>query len=113
MALRSVSNGANIADSTIEANLAQNAESFYAGSHTGYEPNALEGLKLSLPLVAEKNIKIIVNGGSLNPEGLARVVASLVRRQRLYAYAAPEQMLNSDSLGARKKLRSQGCLAER
>jgi len=61
-----------------EANLAQNAEAFQAGNHDGYEPNALDGLRQSLEVAAERNIKLIVNGGALNSEGLAKVIASLV-----------------------------------
>jgi len=59
--------------------LAQNAERFSEGLHPGYEPNALEGLRLSLEPAAKHKIKLIVNGGALNPEGMAKVVNGLVR----------------------------------
>jgi hypothetical protein len=58
-----------------EANLAQNADSYSAGTHAGYDPNAYEGICMSLEPAAKSNIKIIVNGGALNPEGLARKIA--------------------------------------
>ncbi|KAH0841223.1 hypothetical protein FOPE_06170 [Fonsecaea pedrosoi] len=70
-------------DYLAEANLAQNAENYQAGAHHGYDPNALEGLKLSLEVAAERRIKLIVNGGALNPEGLAKVVDSMAREKKL------------------------------
>ncbi|KPM46511.1 hypothetical protein AK830_g170 [Neonectria ditissima] len=74
----------------LQANLAQNSTSFREGSHPGYEPNALQGLQLSLKLAAEKGIKLIVNGGALNPEGLARAVADSVRDPGLEKSATSE-----------------------
>jgi hypothetical protein len=47
--------------------------------HPGYEKNALEGLRLSLEVANDRRIKIIVNGGALNPKGLATIVAEMVR----------------------------------
>ena len=48
------------------------------GDHPGYERTALEGLKLSLPALAEKGIKIVINGGALNPRGLAEETEKMV-----------------------------------
>lgn len=59
-------------------NLAQNAEVMAAGNHPGYETTALEGLTLSLDVLSEKGIKVIINGGSLNPRGLAEKVQEMV-----------------------------------
>lgn len=59
-------------------NIAQNAEKMAAGSHPGYEPSALEGLTLSLEVLNEKRIKVIINGGALNPKGLAEQVQTMV-----------------------------------
>lgn len=70
--------GAILTSCCIEANLGANAEKFQRNEHAGFEPNALEGLKLSLDAVSERKIKIIVNGGALNPEGLARMVQDMV-----------------------------------
>ncbi|MCJ1395916.1 hypothetical protein MMC18_008802 [Xylographa bjoerkii] len=58
-------------DYLAEMNLAQNAEAMRTGSHPGYEPTALEGLTLSLDVIYEKRIKVIINGGALNPKALA------------------------------------------
>jgi hypothetical protein len=59
-------------------NIAENAEAYRSGRHPGYEPFALEGIKGSLDLVAQKNVKSIINGGSLNPKGLAEECVKLV-----------------------------------
>lgn len=59
-------------------NLAENAESMTAGTHPGYEATALEGLTLSLEVLNEKRIKVVINGGALNPHGLAERVLELV-----------------------------------
>jgi hypothetical protein len=59
-------------------NIAENAEAYRSGKHPGYEPFALEGIKGSLDCVAQKNVKIIINGGSLNPKGLAEECVKLV-----------------------------------
>ena len=59
-------------------NIAENAEAFRKGKHDGWEPTAWEGLSMSIDALAEKNVKAIINGGALNPGGLARKVQSLV-----------------------------------
>ena len=61
-------------------NVAQNAEAMAAGSHPGYEATALEGLTLSLEVLNEKRIKVVINGGGLNPKGLAEKVQQMVSR---------------------------------
>lgn len=38
---------------------------------------------MSLEVAAERRIKLIVNGGALNPEGLARVIESKAREKKL------------------------------
>jgi hypothetical protein len=59
-------------------NLADQAEAMAAGENPGYISSALEGIRLSLALINEKRTKIIVNGGGLNPRGLAKEVNQLV-----------------------------------
>lgn len=58
--------------------MANNAEAFAQGKHSGYEETAWQGLKQSLPVIAQKRIKVAINGGALNPGGLATKVAALV-----------------------------------
>jgi hypothetical protein len=65
-------------------NIAENAEAYRAGKHPGYEPFALEGIRESLDLVAQKNVKVILNGGSLNPRGLAAECCTLVSRRKSF-----------------------------
>jgi len=59
-------------------NLAQNAEAMAAGGHPGYEATALDGLSLSLEVLNEKRIKVVINGGALNPKGLAEKIQTMV-----------------------------------
>ncbi|KAF4334673.1 DUF1446 domain protein [Fusarium beomiforme] len=65
-------------DYLAEVNIANNAEAYAKGLHPGYEETALKGLELSIDTIAEKRIKVAINGGALNPEGLAVKVAALV-----------------------------------
>ena len=62
----------------IEMNLAENAEAYRAGQHPGYAETAWAGLQQSLDIIAERKIKVVINGGSLNPAGLAAKVSALV-----------------------------------
>lgn len=59
-------------------NLAENAEAFKVGAQPGWVDTAWAGLQESLEVLAERRIKVVINGGSLNPGGLAQKVASLV-----------------------------------
>lgn len=58
--------------------MAQNAEAFAAGKHQGYEPTAWDGLQQSMETINAKGIKVIINGGALNPLGLAKRCQSLM-----------------------------------
>ena len=62
----------------VEMNLASNATATREGKHPGYEPTALEGLTMSLDVIAEKKIKVVINGGSLRPKALAEKVHEMV-----------------------------------
>ncbi|KAH0831512.1 hypothetical protein FOPE_00480 [Fonsecaea pedrosoi] len=65
-------------DYLAEVNLADKAELFVAGQADGWEPTAYDGIAETLDVLEEKRIKVIVNGGSLNPAGLAAKVQRLV-----------------------------------
>ncbi|KAM3553463.1 hypothetical protein MY1884_006661 [Beauveria asiatica] len=65
-------------DYLAEVNIANNAESYRKGQHPGYEETAWEGLQQSIDVIAERQIKIAINGGALNPEGLAKKTAELI-----------------------------------
>lgn len=57
-------------DYLAEMNLAENAELMAAGKHDGWEPTAWDGIFESLDVLNEKRIRLIINGGALNPAGL-------------------------------------------
>ena len=61
-----------------ELNIGDNAEATAAGDHEGWEPSAWDGIQQSIELIAEKSIKVIINGGALNPRGLAEKCQQLV-----------------------------------
>lgn len=58
--------------------MANNSESYAQGKHPGYEETAWNGLQQAIGVIAEKRIKVAINGGALNPEGLGLRVAGLV-----------------------------------
>lgn len=64
-----------------ELNLAQNAEAFAKGQHPGYEPSAWDGIQQSIDTINAKRIKVILNGGALNPLGLAKQCQELVAKK--------------------------------
>jgi hypothetical protein len=70
-------------DYLAEMNLAENAEKMAVGQHDGWEPTAWDGLAQTLDVIKEKNIKIIINGGALNPRGLARKAQNFVNEHKL------------------------------
>jgi hypothetical protein len=72
-----------VGDYLAEVNIAVNAEAYARGDHDGWEPSALEGLEMSLDVIHDKRIKVIINGGAQNPEGLARRVQAKITAQGL------------------------------
>jgi hypothetical protein len=72
-----------IGDYLAEVNIAQNAEAHAAGQHPGWEQTCWDGIEQSIEILAEKRIKVIVNGGAHNPKGLAEKVQQLVSRRPL------------------------------
>ena len=75
-------------DYLAEMNLAENAEKMALGQHDGWEPTAWDGLEATIDLVQEKGIKIIINGGALNPRGLAQKTQKLVNEKGLHLKCA-------------------------
>ena len=61
-----------------EVNLAKNAEAWRAGKHPGYEDTAWQGLQQTIDVIAEKGIRVVINGGALDPRALALKVEALV-----------------------------------
>jgi hypothetical protein len=62
----------------IELTLADTVQRTKASSHRGFEETALEGISLALEVANKKRIKIVVNGGAVNPKGLAEEVTKIV-----------------------------------
>jgi hypothetical protein len=65
-------------DYLAEMNLAEDAEAYAAGKHDGWEETAWLGLEMSVEELAKKGTKVVINGGCLNPKGLAEKVSDLV-----------------------------------
>ncbi|KAF2017610.1 DUF1446-domain-containing protein [Aaosphaeria arxii CBS 175.79] len=65
-------------DYLAEVNIAENAQAHAAGQHPGWEQTAWDGIEQTIDLLNEKRIKVIVNGGAHNPQGLAEKVHELV-----------------------------------
>ncbi|KAK7228194.1 hypothetical protein V2G26_000364 [Clonostachys chloroleuca] len=67
-------------DYLAEANL---AESTLKHAPHAWVNTAYEGIKMSLDVINEKKIKVIVNGGALDPKGLAEEIDKLVKEKHL------------------------------
>jgi len=65
-------------DYLAEVNIAQNAQAHAAGKHPGWEQTAWDGIEQTIDLLNKKRIKVVVNGGAHNPQGLAEKVQELV-----------------------------------
>ncbi|OJD19256.1 hypothetical protein AJ78_00786 [Emergomyces pasteurianus Ep9510] len=90
-------------DYLAEMNLAEHAEAMAAGQHPGYDPYAWDGIQQSIDAIAAKRIKVIINGGALNPRGLAISTQELVSSRGYdlkVAYVAGDNLLDEvrDSL---------------
>ena len=64
-------------------NLAENAQKMAAGQHDGWDSTAWDGLEQTLNVIKGKGIKIIINGGALNPKGLAQKAQRFVNEKGL------------------------------
>ena len=58
--------------------MANDAEAMRTSGHPGWVWTAWDGLQQTVELAAQKRIKIVINGGSLNPKGLAEKTFELV-----------------------------------
>lgn len=67
-----------------------------AGQHDGWEETAWLGLEMSIEELAKRRVKVVINGGCLNPAGLAAKVANLVFERKLQlkvAYVTGDDLL--------------------
>jgi hypothetical protein len=67
----------------IEVSLADNKDAMTTGKHGGWIDSCWDGIRASLDILACKSVKLIINGGGLNPAGLARETQKLVCRPAL------------------------------
>ncbi|CAJ0549990.1 Ff.00g065850.m01.CDS01 [Fusarium sp. VM40] len=70
-------------DYLAEVNLANNATAWRNGQHPGYEITAWEGLQQTIDVIARKRIRVVINGGALDPKALALRVQDLVKQKHL------------------------------
>lgn len=61
-----------------ENNIAQEAAAMDKGTGEGFKKNAWEGLQLSMDVIAEKGIKVVIDGGGLGPQNLAKRCQELI-----------------------------------
>lgn len=79
-------------------NMAENTIAYKAGEHKGYEDTAFDGLSQSLEIISKKGIKVVINGGSLNPAGLAERIAALVWQSPQHAKSMKHLILTIGSV---------------
>ncbi|KAJ5628520.1 hypothetical protein N7490_010748 [Penicillium lividum] len=82
-------------DYLAEVNLANNAFAWRDGKHPGYEETAWEGLRQTIDVIAEKRIRVVINGGALDPKALALRTKALVSEKNLNLQVA---FLSGDDL---------------
>lgn len=61
-----------------ENNIAQEAAMLDAGTGEGFKKNAWEGLQLTMDVIAQKGIKVVINGGGLGPQNMAKRCQDLI-----------------------------------
>ena len=71
-----------IGDYLAEFNLAINAIAAKHGTHPGWEQTFMDGTKETLELIASKNLKLVTNGGALNPKGAAQEIQKWVDQHK-------------------------------
>nr|UWK20164.1 duf1446 domain containing protein [Trichoderma rhododendri] len=71
--------GDYLAEATMASSAVQRAQS----NGPGWIQTALDGIQLSLDIINEKRIKIVINGGAMNPKGLAERVHALINQEGL------------------------------
>nr|UYO77204.1 duf1446 domain-containing protein [Trichoderma crystalligenum] len=69
--------GDYLAEATMASSAVQRAQS----NGPGWIQTALDGIQQSLDMINEKRIKIVINGGAMNPKGLAEKVHEMISRK--------------------------------
>lgn len=63
----------------LEATMASSAIERAQSNGSGWIQSAYDGIQMSLDLINEKRIKVVVNGGAMNPKGLAEKIHDMVK----------------------------------
>lgn len=84
-----------------EMNMAENARRLARAM----EPTAWQGLQETIEVIATRGIKVVINGGALNPKGLAEKTFALIREQT-------ELFLRTCSLNSRFRHSTSYCARE-
>lgn len=92
-----------------ENNLAQEQAAIAAGTGEGFKKNAWQALELSLDVIAAKGIKVVINGGGLNPQAMAVRCQGLVDKNNYnltVAYVSGDNIVGQ----VKKTLKENGTL---
>lgn len=94
-----------------ENNIAQEATAMDAGTGEGFKKNAWEALQLSMDVIAERGIKVVINGGGLGPQNMAKRVQEHVDKHN---YGLTVAYVSGDNIvgRVRSSLRENGKLPE-
>nr|UWK20151.1 duf1446 domain containing protein [Trichoderma cf. fertile] len=68
-------------DYLAEASMAGSAIQRAQSKGPGWIQSAFDGIQLSLDLINEKRIKVVVNGGAMNPKGLAEKIHEMIQSE--------------------------------
>ncbi|EXJ83944.1 hypothetical protein A1O3_04611 [Capronia epimyces CBS 606.96] len=92
-----------------ENNLAQEQAAIEAGTGEGFKINAWQALQQSMDVIAEKGIKVIIDGGGLNPQAMAVRCQELIDKHN---YDLTVAFVSGDNIVGQVKntLKEQGSL---
>lgn len=92
-----------------ENNLAQEQAAIENGTGEGFKKNAWEALQQSMDVIAEKGIKVVINGGGLNPQALALHCQELIDK---HGYNLKVAFVSGDNMvgQVKKTLKERGTL---
>lgn len=89
-----------------ENNLAQEQAAIAAGTGEGFKKNAWEALQLSMDVIAENGIKVVINGGGLNPQALAAHCQELIDK---HGYNLTAAFVSGDNVVGQVKAALKEC----
>lgn len=94
-----------------ENNIAQEAAAMEAGTGEGFKKNAWQALEMSMDVIAKKKIKVVIDGGGLSPENLAKKCQDLIDKN---GYALKVAYVSGDNMVGmvRSSLKDKGTLPQ-